>query len=82
MDALPLEVRCWWGTNPAERCEEEIDVVLSEVDGELVLGEYKWDNHPVDASILGVLKRRAELLPGGKDALLFLFSKNGFERVP
>lgn len=80
LDVLPLEVGRWWGTNPAERCEEEIDVVLSGVDGELILGECKWNNRPVDASVLGVLKRRAELLPGGKDARLFLFSKSGFER--
>ena len=79
LDVLPLEVGRWWGTNPAEHCEEEIDVVLSGVDGELILGECKWNNRPVDANVLGVLKRRAELLPGGGDAQLFLFSKSGFE---
>lgn len=79
LDVLPLEVGRWWGTNPVERCEEEIDVVLSGVDGELILGECKWSNRSVDASVLDVLKRRAELLPGGGDAQLFLFSKSGFE---
>lgn len=38
LDVAPLEVRRWWGTNPVERCEEEIDIVLSGVDGELILG--------------------------------------------
>ena len=38
LDVLPLEVGRWWGTNPVERCEEEIDIVLSGVDGELILG--------------------------------------------
>lgn len=33
LDVLPLEVGRWWGTNPVERCKEEIDVVLSGVDG-------------------------------------------------
>ena len=80
LDVAPLEVRRWWGTNPVERCEEEIDIVLSGVDGELILGECKWNNRSVDASVLGVLKRRTELLPGGRDAQLFLFSKSGFER--
>lgn len=80
LDVAPLEVGRWWGTNPVERCEEEIDIVLSGVDGELILGECKWNKRSVDANVLGVLKRRAELLPGGRDAQLFLFSKSGFER--
>ena len=33
LDVPPLEVGRWWGTNPVERCEEEIDIVLSGVDG-------------------------------------------------
>lgn len=33
LDVLPLEVGRWWGTNPVEHCKEEIDVVLSGVDG-------------------------------------------------
>lgn len=76
---LPVEVGRWWGTNPRERREEEIDVVVRGADGELVLGECKWNSRPVDASVIGVLRRRAELLPGGGDAQLFVFSKSGFE---
>lgn len=79
LNMLPLEVGRWWGTNPKRRCEEEIDVVMDGVDGELVLGECKWNNQPMEASVLGVLKRRAELLPGGENAQLYLFSKSGFE---
>lgn len=33
LDVLPLEVGRWWGMNPVEHCKEEIDVVLSGVDG-------------------------------------------------
>ena len=73
LDLLLLEVGRWWEANPVERCEEEVDVVLSGADGELILRDCKWNNRPVDANVLGVLKRRAELLPGGNHARLFLF---------
>ena len=45
----------------------------------VVLGTGLWNSRPVDASVIGVLRRRAELLPGGGDAQLFVFSKSGFE---
>lgn len=76
---IPSEVGSWWGTNPATRREEEVDIVMRGVDGELILGECKWNNAPVDASVLGTLRRRATLLEGGENAVLYLFAKEGFE---
>lgn len=79
INVIPSEVGTWWGTNPATHQEEEIDVVVRGVDGELILGECKWNNAPVDASVLGTLRRRAGLFDGGEDAALMVFSKSGFE---
>lgn len=76
---IPLEVGSWWGTNPSTREQEEIDVVLRGDDGDVVVGECKWNNAPVDASVLGRLKKRASLIDGGESAELYLFSKSGFE---
>lgn len=76
---IPLEVGSWWGTNPSTREQEEIDVVLRGADGDVVVGECKWKNAPVDASVLGRLKKRASLIDGGESAELYLFSKSGFE---
>lgn len=79
MDVIPLAVGSWWGTDPQERREEEIDVVVEGADGELVLGECKWNREPVDSSVPGVLKRRSALVSGGSDVQLMLFSKSGFD---
>lgn len=76
---IPSEVGSWWGTNPVTRQQEEIGVVVRGADGELILGECKWNSAPIDASVLGTLRRRAVLLDGGEDAELVLFSKSGFE---
>jgi AAA+ ATPase superfamily predicted ATPase len=79
LDMLPQAVGTWWSTNPHERREEEIDVVAQDVDGNLLVGECEWNNAPVDASIIGVLRRRASLLQDGAGARLALFSRSGFE---
>ena len=78
IDVIPLGVGTWWGTNPRTRHEEEIDVVVRGTN-ELLLGECKWTDTPVDSSVLGTLRRRASLLDGGDNAQLYLFSKSGFE---
>ncbi len=79
LDMLPQAVGTWWGTNPIERHEEEIDLVVQDVDGSLLVGECKWNTTPVDASVIGVLRRRASLLQDGASARLALFSKSGFD---
>lgn len=78
IDVIPLGVGTWWGTNPRTRHEEEVDVVVRGAH-ELLLGECKWTDAPVDSSVLGTLRRRASLLDGGDNAQLYLFSKSGFE---
>lgn len=79
LSLIPAEIGSWWGTNPVTRQEEEIDVVVRGVDGELVLGECKWNDALVDASVVGTLRRRAALFAGGENARLYVFAKRGFE---
>lgn len=75
---IPLGVGRWWGTNPRTHKEEEIDVV-AQGPNNLVLGECKWQDAPVEASVLGTLRRRASLLDEESTALLYVFAKSGFE---
>ena len=78
IDLLPEEIGTWWGTNPESHQEEEIDIV-ARGSGRLLLGECKWNNSPVDSSVLGTLRRRAALLSSEEDLSLYVFSKTGFE---
>ncbi|HJA29518.1 MAG TPA: ATP-binding protein [Candidatus Olsenella pullicola] len=80
LEMIPVEIGSWWGANPSTRKQEEIDVVMCGDGGKLLLGECKWNNAAVDASVLGKLRRRAALLDGGEEAELYLFAKSGFEQ--
>ena len=80
LDVLPKAIGSWWGTNPATRHQEEIDIVLEDADGELVVGECKWRNEPVDTDVLETLERRSALL-GRPIKQYYLFSKGGFSEA-
>lgn len=77
LDVLPKTIGSWWGTNPGTRQQEEIDIVLEGADGELIIGECKWRNEPVDVDVLETLERRGALL-GRPIQRYYLFSKGGF----
>ncbi len=67
----------WWGTNPKEKREEEIDIVaLGEKTA--LLGECKWRNEKVDVKVLNTLMDRGALLSYPKK-YYYVFSKSGFE---
>ena len=80
LDVLPKAIGSWWGTNPNTRRQEEIDVVLEDADGELIVGECKWRNEPVDTDVLETLERRSALL-GRPIKQYYLFSKSGFTKA-
>ena len=75
--SAPKSLGSWWGTNPQTRQQEEIDIVLEGADGELVIGECKWRNEPVDVDVLDTLVRRGVLLGAPIDRY-YLFSKTSF----
>lgn len=76
---IPANIGCWWGADPIKKEQAEIDIVATGLDGELLLGECKWHNKPVDLDVLSTLSHRATFLQSGYNHVyLFLFSKNGF----
>lgn len=67
----------WWGTNPKEKREEEVDIVALS-DKQILLGECKWRNEKVDVKVLKMLVERGELLTY-PEKYYYVFSKSGFE---
>ncbi len=66
----------WWGNNPKEKREEEIDCIglgLSTT----IFCEVKWTHKPIDLKVLENLIRKSELLNRFNPHYI-LFSKNGF----
>jgi AAA+ ATPase superfamily predicted ATPase len=73
---LPGQIGGWWGNNPVEKRQEEIDILSCRNDSALFC-ECKWTNAPMDADALAALKKKAGLFNYGK-AWFWLFSKTGF----
>ena len=66
----------WWGNNPKERRQEEIDILAFRKDSALFC-ECKWTNATVDVDVLCDLDAQAELFPF-KNKWFWLFAKFGF----
>jgi hypothetical protein len=73
---LPGKLGRWWGNNPKEKRQEEIDILTYRKDNALFC-ECKWSNALVDTNVLSDLARKAELVKH-KKKWLWLFSKAGF----
>lgn len=67
----------WWGNDPIEKKQTEIDIIGFSDDDSAVFGECKWTNEPVDVKVLETLRYRANLFHHEKK-YLYLFAKNGF----
>ncbi|MDR1894432.1 MAG: ATP-binding protein [Spirochaetales bacterium] len=67
----------WWGSNPAEHREEEIDLLAFD-ENNAIFGECKWRNTRTGLDTLDELVRRSELLPRFTNKQYILFSKSGF----
>lgn len=67
----------WWGNNPVNKCQAEIDI-MGEQDGETaIIAECKWRNEDVDLDVLEQLIARGTLFRYSK-VHYYLFSKTGF----
>jgi hypothetical protein len=67
----------WWGNNPVQRREEEIDFIA--YNGENALfGECKWINIPIGEGILNEIICKAQLFSNFTNKHYMLFSKSGF----
>lgn len=63
--------------NPAMRRNEELDLFGQSNDG-WIIGECKWQGHPVHRDVLDLLEMRTLLLVGDEKTHCFLLSKSGF----
>ena len=78
-DALPFFIGGlgrWWGTNPATRKQEEIDIVAAR-NGDALFAECKWTNADVDWNVYSELERRGGIFHCGSRCL-YIFAKKGF----
>lgn len=73
---LPVNIGRWWGNNPKEKRQEEIDILSYRKDDAL-FGECKWKKDLVGMDVLENLKRRSDMFPF-KNNWFWLFSKTGF----
>lgn len=74
----PVSFGSWWGTNPALRAQDDIDVVAgSPSRHEILLGECKWREKFDETEAVDKLYQRANVLSGYDEFAYALFSKHG-----
>lgn len=79
---LPLQfvrIGRWWGNDPLLKTEAEIDLVATDDDRNLLLGECKWTSKAVEHTVLQTLVDRSRLLPHQR-VWYVVFSKSGFTK--
>lgn len=69
----------WWGNDPIEKVQTEIDILGEQDKGTALFGECKWTNEKVDLGVLETLVHRSRLFSYSK-VYYFLFSKSGFTK--
>ena len=69
----------WWGNDPIEKAQAEIDILGEQDKTTALFGECKWTNEKVDLGVLETLLHRSRLFPYSK-VHYFLFSKSGFTK--
>jgi len=70
----------WWGTNPATRSQEEIDIMAARQD-EALFAECKWKNADVDVDVYHELKRKSEMFSFAKTYLYILTKTRATARL-
>lgn len=69
----------WWGNDPIEKCQAEIDIMGEQDKDTALFAECKWTNEKADISVLETLAKRSRLF-SYKNIHLYLFSKSGFSK--
>ncbi len=69
----------WWGNDPQEKAQAEIDIMGEQDKNTALFAECKWTNEKVDLGILETLAKRSELF-NYKTKHYYLFSKSGFTK--
>lgn len=68
---------CWWGNDPVEKCETEIDILADNDEGEAIFAECKWRNESVGEAELKHLQHQSTLFHYRRNVLM-IFSRSGF----
>jgi AAA+ ATPase superfamily predicted ATPase len=68
----------WWGSNPKEKKEEEIDIIALDENDKAFFCECKWKSVRTGNDTLEDLIRKSELLPAFAKKRYMIFSKSGF----
>lgn len=69
----------WWGNDPVEKSQAEIDIIAEQDKSTALFGECKWTNEKVDLGVLETLVKRSELF-SYKKVHFYFFAKSGFTR--
>jgi AAA+ ATPase superfamily predicted ATPase len=69
----------WWGNDPVNKCQAEIDVMGEQDKTTALFAECKWTNEKIDLAVLETLIERSKLFKY-KMTHSFIFSKSGFTK--
>lgn len=69
----------WWGNDPKEKTQEEIDIMGEQDKNTALFAECKWTNEKVDLGVLETLVKRGNPF-SYKTKHYYLFSKSGFTK--
>lgn len=69
----------WWGNDPIEKAQAEVDILGEQNRSTALFGECKWTNEKIDLGVLETLVRRSHLSQYSR-VHYFLFSKSGFTK--
>ncbi len=81
-DNCPVEFNSlgrWWGNDPKEKSQAEIDIMGEQDKNTALFAECKWTNDKVDLGVLETLIKRSNLF-SYKTKHYYLFSKSGFTK--
>ena len=69
----------WWGNDPKEKAQAEIDIMGEQDKNTALFAECKWTNEKVELGVLETLVKRSELF-NYKTKYYYMFSKSGFTK--
>lgn len=70
----------WWGNDPLNKCEAEIDIMGTNNKNAALFCECKWSNEKIDIQVLDLIVSRSKLFHY-TDTYYFVFSKSGFTKA-
>lgn len=80
LSAIPFtSLGRWWGNDPKQKAQTEIDIMGEADKNSALFGECKWTNERVDVGVLDLLVERSKLFHY-KNKHYYLFSKSGFTK--